>query len=288
LEYLGRAERNYDLIDLRPMPAVAVEDLPGAKPLPSSPWARAAMIDLAGSWDTYWESRKQDHNRRRNVERCERRLSEAGCITFERYRPAGLCGNESEPRWDLFDECVSLARRSWQSGLTEGNTLSHPDVLPLLRDAHQAAAQAGALDMSLLRLNDQPLAFSYGYHYRGNFDLLRIGFDPDWAKLAPGNALWTRLIRDSFQRKDRVIDLGPTCLDFKKFWLTRVEPSFRLLRYTWSPRSQVLRVTRLLRGRAGEPGDKTNAAAKVEATQPAPALVATSADGTDRRDRPAR
>ena len=37
-------------------------------------------------------------------------------------------------------------------------------------------------------LDGRPLAFVYGYHHGGYLDLMRAGFHPDYAKLAPGNA----------------------------------------------------------------------------------------------------
>ena len=129
-----------------------------------------------------------------------------------------------------------------------------------MRDVHEAAVQAGAVDVNLLFLNDQPIAYVYGYHFGGYIDLTRIGFDPHFAKFAPGNALWSRLIRDSFERGDRVLDLGPTCLDYKRFWMTHLEPSFTYCRYA-SVKSQAQRVARHLKnlGNTGVPVAETNA-----------------------------
>lgn len=280
IEYLSQQSKDYDLVDLRPLripgnppPSSATgsrephSDLAPHTELGLSHWTSAAMIDLDKTWESYWQSRKVHPNRRRNVERCERRLQELGEIEFVRYRPKGVEHGETDPNWAMFENCVDLAAKSWQSGLVEGNTLSHGSVRDFLRSTHQVAVDAGALDMSLLRLNGEPIAFGYGYHYQGYVDLTRIGFDPQWNKLAPGNALWTRLIRDSFERKDHLIDLGPTCLDYKIFWLTRMEASQRILRYTRSPRAQLLRISRWLKGRSGVPVESTNAQARLMATE---------------------
>ena len=117
--------------------------------------------------------------------------------------------------------------------------MHHEQVRPFLRDVHLAAVRSGAADLNLLYVDGVPIAFLYGYHYRGYIDLIRAGFDPAWSKLAPGNVLWRRVIQDSFERRDRVLDMGPGCLDYKQFWLTRIESSYRLLRYTVSPRPQL-------------------------------------------------
>jgi len=274
LEHIRRRPRDYDRVDLSPL---RIADAGGGSPHDRTftPLGCAALIDLDTSWHDYWESRRKDHNRRRNVERCERRLAERGKLTYVRYRPAGTGRFDAQPRWDLYDACEELARISWQSGLGEGNTLSHAHVRDFVRDAHVAAVNAGALDLNLLLLNDRPIAFVYGYHYRGQVDLIRAGFDPELAALAPGNALWTRIIRDSYARGDRVIDLGPTCLDYKRFWMTRLEPTFGYHAYPGHPRAQLLRLAFWARSRLTRPRAETNEAAKREVAQRrAPAAAA--------------
>ncbi|MBC8354831.1 MAG: GNAT family N-acetyltransferase [Planctomycetes bacterium] len=237
---------------------------------------RVAMLDLAGDWDAYWKTRRAQKNRRRNVERCERRLSELGTIRYERYRPGGTSVAEVEPRWDLYDACESIARNSWQDGLVDGNTMHHDHVRPLLRDAHLAAINAGAVDLNLLLLDERPIAFAYGYHYEGYVDLMRVGFAPDLAKLAPGNALWTRLIQDSFTRGDRVLDFGPTCLDYKRFWTTRLEPSYRVRQYASTPKAQALRLARWMKSQRQTNSDDSNQRSKELAAEPAPQVQVTA------------
>jgi CelD/BcsL family acetyltransferase involved in cellulose biosynthesis len=136
--------------------------------------------------------------------------------------------------------------------------MHHDQVRPLLRDAHLAAVSAGAADINLLLLDDRPIAFAYGYHYQGFVDLVRIGFVPDLAKLAPGNALWTRLIQDSFRRGDRILDFGPTCLDYKRFWTTRLEPTYQVQQYASTPRAQALRLARWLKSQRHADSDDSN------------------------------
>ena len=278
LEYLSQGERDFDVADLRGLAApasssdcesVAVEDSSRKTARIGqclcSEFQRVAMLDLQGDWASYWQSRKELHSRYRNVERCYRRLQEAGAVNYVRYRPQGEAAHDADPRWDLYDACEELASRTWQDGLAEGNTLHHEQVRPFLRDVHLAAVQSGAADLNLLYVDGAPIAFLYGYHYRGYVDLIRVGFDPDWSKLAPGNALWRRAIQDSFERRDRVLDLGPGCLDYKRFWLTRVEASYRLLRYTVSPRSQLLRTGRYLKSWLSRPKEESNRENKARA-----------------------
>lgn len=270
IAHIWRGPREFDVLDLRGLPiadatgqwqSLGRDSAPVEASIaeqPAQEFTRVGMLDLVGNWDTYWASRNKQKNRRRNIERCERRLAEVGEIRYERYRPTGGSTAAADPRWDLYDACERLARRSWQDGVVDGNTLHHEHVRPFLRDAHLAAVNAGAADVNLLSLGERPIAFAYAYHYQGCVELVRIGFDPEFANLAPGNALWTRLIRDSFQRGDRVLDFGPACLDYKRFWITRLEPSFRVRQYSRTPRAQALRLGRWLKGQRRRAPDESN------------------------------
>jgi len=246
-------EDRVDLVEFTTLPQSAVNGCPqverhsrGGQVI--SECSHVAILTLENDWDTYWESRRAQKNRRRNVERCERRLAELGEISYIRHRTEEPHG---DPCWNLLEECLEVARNSWQDGLVDGTTLHHESVKDFVRDAHRAAAAAGALDLNLLYLDGRPIAFVYGYHYHGYLDLMRVGFDPKLAKLAPGNALWTRLIKDSFLRGDRILDFGPSCLDYKKFWINKLETSFQIVQYAPTAKGQSFRMARKLKEKTG-------------------------------------
>jgi CelD/BcsL family acetyltransferase involved in cellulose biosynthesis len=220
-------------------------------------WDRTAVVDLQGSWESYWTTRKGAWLRRFRHD--ERRLAERGEVSYVRYRPAGrLVGQVDNlsydgglPRWDLYDACEEIARRSWQSDATNGTTLSHASVRDFLREAHEAAAAAGAVDLNLLLLDGSPVAFVYGYHYGGYVYGLRRGYDVGCAREGAGNVLLARVLRDSFARGDRVYDMGVGSLGSKRYFQTRLLP---VLRYSHFPpaalRTQLLRVMRWWQARS--------------------------------------
>ena len=211
-----------------------------------------AIITLEGTWEEYLASHTSKW--RNNYRRWNRRLGERGEATYSRYRPGGEARGEGDPRWDLWEACLSIARASWQGSSEDGTTLSHPAVEPFLRDVHAVAAKAGALDLNLLLIDREPVAFAYNYHYRGHVYGLRVGYDPATAPDGAGNALYGRIIEDSFQRGDRIYDMGPGSLECKRYFQTSILPVYRYSHFPMlAVRSQLLRLKRYMDASSAAP-----------------------------------
>jgi CelD/BcsL family acetyltransferase involved in cellulose biosynthesis len=235
LSHVRRTPRDWDLIELASVDLLgsdggATEAAFGAAGFDATrdAWHTSALVDLSAyrSWDAYWAARESRW--RNNVRRSEKKLAERGKVSYARYRPAA----SGDPRWSWYEACEQIARASWQGASQTGTTLVHDSVRAFLRDCHQSAATAGALDVNLLLVDDVPMAFNYAYHYRGYVYGLRTGYDPAAASAGAGTVLQARMIEDSFARGDRLYDLGPDYLECKRYWVTDVRPSFR---YTHFP-----------------------------------------------------
>lgn len=255
LEYIRDSRRDWDAIELRWSGAASSDRQQAGGAMRAAGlqayqtlWNRTAVVDLADGWEGYLASRsaKWLHN----VDRLERRLSRQGELTHVRHRPRGAAVGDADPRWDLYDACEDLARRSWQGSSTTGTTLSHASIRPFLREVHAAAAECGAVDLNLLLLGGQPLAFVYNYCWHGSVYGLRAGYDATLSRDGPGNVLYLRILRDSCQRNDRFYDLGVGSLPAKRHLLSRTLPIFRFGHYPLSvPRAQVLRLRRWMQQR---------------------------------------
>jgi CelD/BcsL family acetyltransferase involved in cellulose biosynthesis len=202
LEYFARAERDWDLLDVRwvgdgPAARAETEAALAAAELPASCSVRAttALIDLPTTWDAYFSA--LPNKWRANFRRWCRRLNERGELSLLRYRPAGEATDEGDPRWDLYDACEEIARRSWQGSSTTGTTISHDEVRPFLRDAHAAGAKSGHVEINLLKMGETPIAYAYNYHRQGRVYGLRVGYDPEASRDGAGNVLYGLAIRDS-------------------------------------------------------------------------------------------
>jgi CelD/BcsL family acetyltransferase involved in cellulose biosynthesis len=250
MSYLRHAQRDWDLLDLRWVDATGGDDEVTERAMETAgfapkrqAWDQTAVLELDGDWDGYWRSRPQKW--RENLRRDERYLNQLGNVAYVRYRPKGSAHGDDDPRWDLYQACIDVARRSWQGGSTTGNTLSHESVADFLRDIHDAAARTGSLDLNLLFVDNRPVAFVYNYVRDGRVYGLRMGFDPELAPAGPGRVLQWRMLEDSFRRGDSHFDLGAGSLHCKRYWWTRLVTSYRYTHFPLAaPRAQVLRLKR--------------------------------------------
>jgi CelD/BcsL family acetyltransferase involved in cellulose biosynthesis len=253
LRHVHEQKRDWSMIDLRWVhrdgvdfgrtpSAMAVAGFPATE----TPHEQVSLVDLTAGWDAYWSSRKSHW--RTNVRSSIKKLTALGDVRYVRYRPGGTRHGEDDPRWDLYDACEQLAQESWQGHSTTGTTLSHAAIRDFLRDAHGVAAAAGALDLNLLYLGGEPVAFNYNYVLNGYVYGLRMGWAGPQQAAGAGSVLMYHMLRDSAERGDATVDLGPSYLDCKRPWLSALHTSYRYTYFSAEPRAQLLRMKRMMNG----------------------------------------
>ena len=237
LQYVHQNKKRWDLLDIRFVPQGSRDTASTAEIMKltdfearSSVRDETSIIDMAGGWDEYLTTRTSKW--RNNFRRWTRRLNELGQVRYVRHRPEA---GSDDYRWDLYEECERIASLSWQGSSDDGTTLSSAGIRDFLRDAHTAATRLGCLDVNLLRLNEQYVAFAYNYSYRGQVYGLRIGYDPELSRFSLGNLLYAYTIKDSYARGDDLYDMGTGSLHIKRHLRSRVEPVMQHTYY--NPRS---------------------------------------------------
>jgi len=242
MNFIQESQRDWDLIDLRCVDADGFDAGATERALGSAhlsfkkfDWDQTAHVDLNQDWNTYLACRSG--KARQTYFRAEKRVAKEGKIEYLRYRPRGEAYGEADPRWDLYEQCLQIAGKSWQGSSTTGTTLSHEKVSQYFRDTHERATRFGAVDLNLLYLSGKPAAFNYNYVYQGRVYSLRMGFDLEISNKGLGRLLMGRMIQNSMETGDQLLDIGPGSLDAKKNWYTSVETSYRYVHY--SPASKM-------------------------------------------------
>lgn len=143
------------------------------------------------TWDEYLKSRSSQ--RRYDLRRARRRVSEQGVIEFQFLAPTS--GELST----LLERVFEVEASGWKG--RSGSAVVHR---PLLRDflsryARRASA-TGCLRLCFLMLDGRPLAVEMAVEASESFWVLKIGYDEQWANCSPGLQLMTECVRFALER----------------------------------------------------------------------------------------
>jgi hypothetical protein len=189
------------------------------------PQRTLSRVELVGSWDDY--QRRWTPMWRDEVRWARRALAALGPVRLDRHCPRPAAQGDGDPRWDLWEDCVALARAAATGRCSAERPLSGQN-LPWSRACHAAAARLGMLDVSVLRLGKRPAAFCYGYRSGGAVEIAQIGYDPAVARWGLGRLVASEVIRDSFERGDASLDLGPGDFRFQRELRTSTATRYRV------------------------------------------------------------
>jgi CelD/BcsL family acetyltransferase involved in cellulose biosynthesis len=160
---------------------------------------QAPFVRVVSEWDSYYRA-QIDRHRRKEIERCRRRLSEQGALAYE-----WLCPSPDELDV-LLDEGFRVEQSGWK-GRSRTAILSQPATAVFYRDLARWGAQRGWLRLAFLRVGGRPLAFELAFEHGGIVSVVKGGYDEAAARHGPGVVLLRELLEDAFGRGVREIDL---------------------------------------------------------------------------------
>ncbi len=188
---------------------------------------RTAYIILNESWEEYYSNRGA--KLRRNLRNRTKRLELLGKVSFKRYSGADLTGWTEEDIETLMEKVFHLSKLSWQGGSEEGTAISDQRAKQFILELSKCFAKKGWLDISLLFLNERPVAFRYGYIYNDVLLDHKPGYDPELFKYSPGRLLLAEVIKNSIDRNLREINMMHDFIEFKREWTTDERVTKRIM-----------------------------------------------------------
>ncbi len=253
LKHVAETRRDWDMVDFRYVDTEVTDAgrtanafrSAGLKPV-CRQWLFTPQLRLQEREERGWWPQAVPAACRERWQEAEFLLSQIGDVRWERWRPSGLVKGETDRRWTLFEYCLT---KTVDAGKLTAERAA------LLRDFHPLAVDSGLADVSVLWLNEVPVAWSYGFQQNGRVELvLATGFGR--TAVPATRALLGRLIQDGVAREDQELLWGPLCSDEGRPWTETGRWSYR---YTYFAKSglngQALRVgyglKRLLHAEAG-------------------------------------
>jgi CelD/BcsL family acetyltransferase involved in cellulose biosynthesis len=136
-------------------------------------------------WDDfsgYWAARPS--GLRRKIRKCLRQLEEVGPIGVQEVRsgcPAGWA--------EALDRAWQIEDAGWK-GVAGTSVLRCSGMREFYLTQTQLLAQWGYARLVFLEVGGRPIAFGYGWEAKGVLQVLKISYDPSFARFSPGHLLW--------------------------------------------------------------------------------------------------
>ncbi|MDA0661149.1 MAG: GNAT family N-acetyltransferase [Planctomycetota bacterium] len=185
-----------------------------------SPGHDVGVVDIQHDWNAYMRSLSANH--RSSLKRARQRLEAEGEVTVERLR------NPSDTElFETLEVCFAIENKGWK-GENGTSILGTPGLRDYYHQEARIMRDLGYLDVWLLKLNGQVIAFEYCQFAKGTCFSHKISFDPQFNRFSPGKVLqYIQLERYHEDPAAEQLDtLGVLC-EAKAKWTTRSYKSSR-------------------------------------------------------------
>src|SRR3954447_1893850 len=226
---VDRAPSVLDLSFLDPASAFAGELQAAARDagrlLIVRPVLRSPYVPLEGSFESYEAGLSSKF--RRETRRRRRKLDDLGEVTI-------AFADGRERRGELLDEGFAVEGSGWKE--RKGTAIaSSPQTDAFYRDVAAWAAADGALELGFLRLGGRCIAFLLSIVGGGEVHVVKVGFDPELRRYAPGTLLTRAAIERAFERGMARYDFLGADDAYKLDWTDAVRERVRIQAFGRTP-----------------------------------------------------
>jgi CelD/BcsL family acetyltransferase involved in cellulose biosynthesis len=186
------------------------------------PWMESPYVAIEGSWDRYFSGR--DKRVRKNWQYFERRASkEGGSEVVSIQGGKGLK--------EGVQAAFEIEKASWKGAV--GSAMGMSDAISrFYLDLAERMSRLGRFQLHFLNFNGQKIAFDYCLPYKGNFNVLKTGYNPAFSVHSPGRVLHVKVLRSLYnQGKFKICDLLGTRDSWKEEFTNLAEPLIQVRLY---------------------------------------------------------
>ena len=116
-------------------------------------------------------------------------------LNFEMERHMGSCVDREK----IFTVISEIEKNSWK-GNKRGSLFLEQDHINFHKDIFERFSNNNWLDVSILNLNEKPVAYMYNYFYEGRSYNYSVAYDKRFADISPGTILMFWVLKDSVSR----------------------------------------------------------------------------------------
>ncbi len=201
-------------------------------------------VAIAGTWDEYVDTR--DKKVRKNLDYFERRLQKEGTVeVLEITDEAGLD--------QMVHDAFEIEKSSWKGA--HGTAISGSQAhARFYLELAQSMSRRQNFRLCFLTLNGAKIAFDYCLPYKQDFNVLKTGYNPAFAKNSPGRVLRKSVLRTLYKGAEyRIYDLLGAQDAWKEEWADSAQRLIHIQLYNKRPlaMAQYLALSAIDRGKEG-------------------------------------
>ncbi len=193
----------------------------------STAWSGATSLPLTEDFERLWS--QASASIRNLIEMGEQRLAAIGPTSFVRCRPQETDRGSPHFSNEIYQDCLNIALNDEQQLSRADSVLNAPERHSFLRDLLPWAWRHSAADLCLLMSGSRPIAFRFHTLAFGHLKTVWTGVDAEFRQLPLAALLLVRTLRDSCQRGDKNLDLGPCRADVARDWHGTLTPLHRFV-----------------------------------------------------------
>ena len=192
------------------------------------PSGASPYLPLRTSWARYFATLDAKH--RGNLRNRLKRLQEMGPVEMET-----ITSGEPESLQNGFQ----LEAAAWK-GEARTAISSDPDVSKFYLTLAQRAAHRGWMRLHFLNAGSQRVAFDYSLVYKDRIHLLKVGYDPAYARFSPFNLLLQMVLQSAFTRGLAEYDFLGEIAHWKLNWTKLSRPHYWLFVFSGNHKGRLL------------------------------------------------
>ena len=154
------------------------------------PSLRTPIIQASEPWDVFWSGHSVKF--KKSMRNKLNRVKNNGTISVERVHDAEAL-NRALPT--IFE----VSRRSWKGKIKE-DIKNRDAECRFYKAFTEIGARRGWVDIWLLKVQDQAIAYEYHLTYNSSTYPLRADFDESYRHLSPGSILEYKIIKQMFEK----------------------------------------------------------------------------------------
>lgn len=187
-------------------------------------------VPLHSSWDEYFADLPAKHrsNLRNRLKRIDK---EIGPANLETVRVEGL--------GDALKGGLELEAAAWKG--EAGTAISCDTAISRFYSTFaERASEHGWMRLHFLNAGSKRVAFDYSILYKNRIHLLKLGYDPEYARYSPSNLLLSLVLRNAFAERIAEYDFLGEIAEWKLCWAKLSTPHYWLFAFPNSFKGRLL------------------------------------------------